>query len=522
MDNQVDFINLAPKVGPEAIAAGAAQFATALAGASVKIGEKFAEQEKARQQAIAEAKKQKDKTRASIRKEVEKARRSAGGALQEKGQDTIDFDTNSKALAEKAIEAELMLTPPYSDSYSPEELQQAQTQVDEFYSYINTSKAAGGKIEAAVTAANEITNSGGLPDHINGYTNNVIELLPGGINSAQDFEKNNEYNIIASSYFTEGKVLPSGWDVTSKNESIKGQSVTTYTFTGANNEEFSYSIDGSGKPLEFAREIGDDALFDATRTIKDEKTGNISDRFKYSSTTASKEGLGDGLERINEQQFVNMQGIKTEFKDQVRGNIQGAFLDGKVGLLNYISYNVGKEELIDQVLEIYNNDESDVAKINELTDLVFNPMFKDLESKYNPREASEEEIQQAQTNGVELIKNEDGIPMVYSEIDYGKPKDTSKTGDSGSLSAKQEAQVAASDSATRLFEGKIEGNEIQVKGLQLVKKDGKVFIKDYGSYQGLSVAKDTFKKGFSNFLNLKQALPDIFGPLTPAERKQLQ
>ena len=519
MDNQVDFINLAPKVGPEAIAAGAAQFATALAGASVKIGEKFAEQEKARQQAIAEAKKQKDKTRASIRKEVEKARRSAGGALQEKGQDTIDFDTNSKALAEKAIESELMLTPPYSDSYSPEELQQAQTQVDEFYSYINTSKAAGGKIKAAVEATNEITNSGGLPDHINGYTNNVIELLPNGINSAVDFEKNGEYNVILSSYFTERKVLPSGWNVTSKNESVKGQSITTYTFTGGNNEEFSYSIDGSGKPLEFATEIGDDALFDATKTIKDEKdSGKIFDRFKYSST-ASREGLGDDLERINEQQFINMQGIKTEFKDQVRGNIQGAFLDGKVGLLNYVSYNVGKEELIDKVLEIYNNDESDVAKVNELTDLIFNPMFDKFESKYNPREATEEEIQQAQTNGVELIKNKDGVPMVYSEVNTGEAKTKPSDGSGPSLTEKQ--QFAAAESVNMLFKGKLP--EVQVKGgLQLVKKDGKVFIKDYGSYQGLSVAKDTFKEGFSNFVELKLALPEVFGPLTPAERKQLQ
>lgn len=515
MSNQVDYVNLPLPKGAEQIAAGAAQFAAALGGSAAKIGEQYAAQEKIRQKAIADAKKERDKTRASIKKENEKRRREGQSYLAEKGQDTLDYEAESKRLGELANEAEFRLTPPYSDSYSREELDEAQKQVDEFFNYINTSKAAGGKVEAAITASQEITNSGGLPDQVNGYTNNVQDLVPGGITDQESYTKNNTYNIIASSYFTEGKVLPSGWNVNASNRSEKGQSISSYTFTGPNKESFVYTIDGSNSPLEFSRLIGESTLFDGTKTIKDEKTGNIVDRFKYSSTTANIEDLGGDLQRINETQMIDMFGIQTEFKDQVRGNIQGAFLEGKLGLSNYIAYNADKEGLLQEAINIYDSDKSDREKVDRLTNLIFNPMFEEFQSKYNPREATEEEKQQAAKNGIDLIDN-----MVYSEVYEGKAK--TKPSDGGEATAKEKQFFAASESANNLFQGKVEGNEVQIKGLQLVMKNGKVFIKDYGSYQGLSVAKDTFKTGFSSFVQLKQALPEVFGALTPAERKQLQ
>ena len=524
MNNQVDYINLAPPKGAEQIAAGAAQFATALAGSSVKIAEQYAQKEKLREEAIAAAKKEKDKTRASIRKENEKRRREGQSYLAEKGQDTLDYERESKRLGELANDAELMLTPPYSDSYSSEELAIAQQQVDEFFNYINTSKAAGGKVEAAIAASKEVENSGGLPDQINGYTNNVIELIP--ITDEESYTKNNTYNIVASNYFTKGRVLPEGWDVEASNKSVKGQSVSSYKFIGPNGESFDYTIDGSNDPIEFSRSIGESALFDGTKTIKDEKTGNIVDRFQYSSTTASIQDMGGDLQRINESQMINMSGIETEFKDQVRGNIQGAFLDGKLGLANYIAYNVGDvggENLLENAFAIYDGDDSDGVKIQKITDAVFDPMFTKFKKQYNPREATAEDIEQARQNGIELLsyKDENGneIKMVYSELYEGKATQKRKDGES---TATEDAFKAASDSAKDLFDGKIEGNQIEIKGMLLTVKNGKVTVKRTVSSQGLAVNQDVLTTKFSSFLKLKQALPGVFGQLSPAERKELQ
>lgn len=524
MDNQVDYINLAPPAGAEQIAAGAAQFATALAGTSVKIGEQFAEKEKLRQQAIADAKKEKDKTRASIKKENEKRRREGQSYLAEKGQDTLDYEAESKRLGELANEAEFMLTPPYSDGYSRKELEEAQRQVDEFFNYINTSKAAGGKVEAAITAAKEIENSGGLPDQTNGYTNNVKLLVPGGITDQESYTKNNTYNIVASNYFTGDKVLPTGWKVDASNKSEKGQSISSYTFTGPNNESFVYKIDGSNSPLEFNRSIGESALFDATKTIKNEKTGNIDDRFQYSSTTASIQDIDGDLQRINESQMINMAGIQTEFQDQVRGNIQGAFLDGKLGLANYIAYNVGNEKLLENAFAIYDSDKSDKEKVDELSKIVFDPLFENFKKQYNPREATAEDEEQAMQNGIKLLsyKDENGkdIKMVYSELYEGKATQKRKDGES---TATQDAFRAASQSAQYLFDDEIEGKEILVKGFLLSRNnDGTVTVKQTASSSGLPVNSPVLTTKFTSFLKLKQALPGVFGELSPAERKSLQ
>jgi len=513
MSNQVDYVNLPLPKGAEQIAAGAAQFAAALGGSAAKIGEQYAAQEKIRQKAIADATKEKNKVKANIRKENEKQRRLGQSYLAEKGQDTLDYEANSKKLGELANEAKFKLTPPYSEGYSREELDEAQKQVDEFFSYINTSKAAGGKVEAAIDSSNEVENSGGLLDKTGGYTHNVKEIIK--ITDAVSYENNSKYNDIASNYFTK-KTTPSGWSVKASNRSEKGQSISSYTFTSSNDESFVYEIDGSNTPLEFSTLIGDPALSDGIKTIVDKDTKNIVDRFKYSSTTANIEDLSGDLRRINETQMIDMSGIKTEFRDQIRGNIQGAFLDGKLGLLNYFAQNANKLNEVDDVIKIYESDDDDNTKVDRLTELIFNPLFEEFQSKYNPREATDEEKQQAAENGIDLI---DG--MVYSEVYEGEAK--TKPSDGGEATAKEKQQLAASESANMLFKGELPGNEIQVKGgLQLVRKNNKVFIKDYGSYQGLSVAKDTFKEGFSNFVELKLALPEVFGGLTPAERKQLQ
>ena len=440
MDNQVDFINLAPKVGPEAIAAGAAQFSAGLAQTSVKIGEQFAEKEKARQKALADALKEQNKTRADIQKANEKIIRDGKQGLIEAGQDTKDFELESRRLGELANEAQFILTPPYSEGYSREDRQKAQKQVDEFFSYINTSKAAGGKVEAAVNNANQTTKAGGVIDQTNGYTLNVKDLIPGGITDQESYVKNNTYNGIVHNYFTNGRVLPKGWEVTASNKSVEGQSTSSYVFNGPDGATFSLSIDGSNSPLEFADSIGEPTSFEATKTIKDE--GLIVDRFKYSVPTASVETLNDGLERINEIQFINMQAVETEFKDQVRGNIQGAFLEGKLGLLNYLNYNVGKKDpqegelegtlfvSLEDAIAIYDSEElSEKEKINQLTNLVSAPLLEKFKTKYNAREASAEEIQQAKKNGVNLTKNEKGVPLVYSEIDYGASKRKPKEDD---------------------------------------------------------------------------------------------
>lgn len=424
MDNQVDYINLAPTAGAEQIAAGAAQFATALGGAAANIGAKFAEKEKLRQKAIADATKEKNKTRASIRKENEKRRREGQGYLAEKGQDTLDYEAESKRLGELANEAEFMLTPPYSDGYSREELEEAQKQVDEFFNYINTSKAAGGKVEAAIASSNEIENSGGLQDRTNGYTHNVKEIIT--ITDAVSYTNNSRYNDIASNYFTK-KTTPSGWEVKASNKSEKGQSISSYTFIGPNNESFVYTIDGSNTPLEFSTLIGDPALNDGIKTIRNEK-GDIDARFQYSSS-ASMENVSDNLQRINEFQMIDMDGVETEFKDQVRGNVQGAFLDGKLGLLNYFAQNADKIDQIDEVIKIYESDNDDNKKVDRLTNLIFTPMFEEFQGKFNPREATDEDIKAAEQAGITLRKVE-GKKYVYSMIKTGDVKQKRKeTGD---------------------------------------------------------------------------------------------
>ena len=529
MSNQVDYVNLPLPKGAEQIAEGAAQFATALAGSSVKIAEQYAEKERLRKKAIDDANKEQNRVRANIRTANEKRRRDGQAYLAEKGQDTLDYERESRRLGELANDAELMLTPPYSEGYSSEELAIAQEQVDEFFNYINTSKAAGGKVESAITASKEIENSGGIVDKIDGYTYNVKELIP--ITDEASYTRNNTYNTIVNSYFTKGKVLPDGWKVDASNKSEKGKSVSTYKFTDTkgpkdadgNPPSFDYTVDGSSDPIEFSTSIGKSALNQGIETLRDD-AGNIEKRFQYSSS-ASLETTGVGLQRIDEYKMVNMSAMQTEFKDQVRGNIQGAFLDGRVGLLNYFAQNANQKNSIERVIEIYDSEEfDDGQKIDQLTNLIFNPMFEEFQSQYNPREATAEDIEIANENGITLLKPEgkDGPSYVYSEIKSTESKQKRKEG-GGESTATENAFRAASQSAQTLFDGGIEGGQIEIKGMLFtLGNDGKVMVKRTASSQGFPVNSPVLTTKFSSFLKLKQALPGVFGELNPAERQSLQ
>ena len=430
MNNQLDYINLAPTAGAEQIAAGAASFAQSMGKAAAAIGEQASKARKEKEDSINSWNKEYNKVLNSARNEILKQRNDTLISFDNE-EAREQFKTESLKLAEDAWNAQVKLTPPYDQGLNDESRQLYQAQYDKWVEYMNTSKNFNGNLLQAGEAYRALQ----------GETETIIYPDEYDPQNHEDYGKAKTQGLIIANYLAHG-VHP-GVEVKQETKTNENGSATkTFVFTKKDTkEQFRYTVGGGKNSLILGESLPkEDQTTISLATVKDDK-GNIKEDLLY-GLSGSVLDTGNQTEAVQQKKYINGQVVYDTFRDDVRGDIKSVFSEGRDSVLRYFDNYLKMPKALDDVIQVLKNDTySEDEFLNQLTELAvngkigedgeidYNGLWGKVAQSYHEREATDEDIKAAEQAGVTLREVE-GKKYVYSIVKTGDVKQKRKeTGD---------------------------------------------------------------------------------------------